>query len=405
MSEFMSVVPAPSSSVQQALQHSVSLFHAHHDPNLVFHNYQFCNSVCEKIRQIAQAEKDISSAQTDQAQLAAIFYTLGIVTNKSDAPNASLSLWKKYSDKTEVDSDTKTVVVDSLRSYFQDSDKNTVAKKLLADGINAQKYGLQDSSLLALYKMESISRSDKDISNLEWNKAQFNTLKNVLFHFPYSQLAFRPAVNQKLLDYAQKIKRNERNGPKAWEHEKLRNFQNLEKRLPNDATQTFFRANFRNHINLSAIADQKANIMISVNAIMISVIISVLSYRNITETSPMIIMPAVIFVTTGLTSLICAVLSARPKVTRINTKGMPMEEMQKNIVFFGSFVNLNLDQYEEAVDAMFRDSELIYGNMVRDLYFLGKVLDQKYKYLAMSYDVFMVGFVVTVITFMITYLT
>jgi len=54
---------------------------------------------------------------------------------------------------------------------------------------------------------------------------------------------------------------------------------------------------------------------------------------------------------------------------------------------------------------MFRDSELIYGNMVRDLYFLGKVLDQKYKYLAMSYDVFMVGFVVTVITFMITYLT
>ena len=74
-------------------------------------------------------------------------------------------------------------------------------------------------------------------------------------------------------------------------------------------------------------------------------------------------------------------------------------------MFFGNFVSLDLEQYEEAMDDMFRDGELIYGNMVRDLYFLGKVLDQKYKYLAMSYDVFMVGFIVTVISFMFTYLT
>ena len=138
---------------------------------------------------------------------------------------------------------------------------------------------------------------------------------------------------------------------------------------------------------------------------MISVIITVLSYRNITETNPMIVMPAVIFVTTGLTSLICAVLSARPKVTRINKDKKAKEEAKKNIVFFGNFVSLDLEEYEEAMDDMFRDGELIYGNMVRDLYFLGKVLDQKYKYLAMSYDVFMVGFIVTVISFMFTYLT
>ena len=158
---------------------------------------------------------------------------------------------------------------------------------------------------------------------------------------PYTELQYKPILNQQLLDYTQKIKRNKRNGPKAWEHEKLRNFQNLERRLPNDATQTFFRANFRNHINLSAIADQKANIMISVNAIMISVLISILSYRNITETNPMIIVPVVIFLMTGLTSLICAVLSARPKVTRINKSNMPLEEVQKNIVFFGNFVHLD----------------------------------------------------------------
>ncbi len=405
MSEINLVVPSPSPLVEQALEHSVAFLKKHHNPNLVFHNFQYCNSICTQIRTIAQSEKQIPQKATDEAQLAAIFHTLGTVVNRKNPLNDSISNWKTFASKKDIASDTQQSVVSSLESYFNKSAKDTDAKKLLNDGIHAQKYGQQDESLLALYKMESVSLADTEISNLEWNTEQYNALQSVNFHYPYSQLTFQPAVNQKLLDYAQKIKRNKRNGPKAWELEKLRKFQNLERRLPGDATQTFFRSNFRVHINLSAIADQKANIMISVNAIMISVIISVLSYRNITETSPMIIMPAVIFIATGLTSLICAVLSARPKVTRVNTKGMSKEEMQKNVVFFGNFVNLELDDYEDAMDAMFRDSELIYGNMVRDLYFLGKVLDQKYKYLSMSYDVFMVGFVITVITFMITYIS
>ena len=68
--------------------------------------------------------------------------------------------------------------------------------------------------------------------------------------------------------------------------------------------------------------------------------------------------------------------------------------MEKNIIFFGNFVNLELEEYEEAMDAVLREGELMYGNMVRDLYFLGKVLDKKYRYLTNSYNIFMVGFVV-----------
>jgi hypothetical protein len=62
---------------------------------------------------------------------------------------------------------------------------------------------------------------------------------------------------------------------------------------------------------------------------------------------------------------------------------------------------MDLEKYEEAMDAMFRDSELLYGNMARDLYYLGKVLDKKYRYLSISYNIFMIGFIATVITFLI----
>ena len=74
--------------------------------------------------------------------------------------------------------------------------------------------------------------------------------------------------------------------------------------------------------------------------------------------------------------------------------------MQIDIVFFGNFVNLELEEYEEAMDAVLREGELMYGNMVRDLYFLGKVLDKKYRYLTNSYNIFMVGFVATVLIFL-----
>ncbi|MCB0599068.1 MAG: HD family phosphohydrolase, partial [Phaeodactylibacter sp.] len=103
----------------------------------------------------------------------------------------------------------------------------------------------------------------------------------------------------------------------------------------------------------------------------------------------------------GMASLIFAVLSARPKVTTLNREGAPMEEIRRNVVFFGNFVHLRPDQFEQAMEEVFNDSELLYGNMVRDLYYLGKVLDKKYRYLSISYNIFMVGFIATVGTFLI----
>ncbi|HNB03356.1 MAG TPA: hypothetical protein PLV88_03610, partial [Methanoregulaceae archaeon] len=79
--------------------------------------------------------------------------------------------------------------------------------------------------------------------------------------------------------------------------------------------QTFFRANYANHIRLSAIADNKAHIMISVNSILMSVAISMLTYQSLTSKNPLFILPIVMFLMTSLTSLIFAVLSSRPRVT------------------------------------------------------------------------------------------
>ncbi len=124
-----------------------------------------------------------------------------------------------------------------------------------------------------------------------------------------------------------------------------------------------------------------------------------------TETNPAVLMPVVIFIVKGLSSLIFAVLAARPKVTSVINDSTPIEVAKRNLMFFGNFVALKQERYESLLDEMFQDSDLLYGNMARDLYQLGKVLDRKYKFLSISYNIFMVGFVATVVLFLVVLLS
>ncbi|MFT7606555.1 MAG: hypothetical protein ACI8VT_004158, partial [Saprospiraceae bacterium] len=279
---------------------------------------------------------------------------------------------------------------------------SAIEEQLLLDAINGYQYTTEYFELHPLLRLEWELLQNRQISILDWNQIQLQYLLKIKFFTPFGKLYFEPLLANNILLLKNKVQKNRQGGETALEEDgSLRKFQGLERKLPSDATQTFFRTNYRNHINLSNIADNKANIMISVNAILISVLISMLTYKNITETNPVILLPIVIFLFTGLVSLIFAVLSIRPKVTSLNPPGTKPDIAKQNIVFFGNFIHLSLEEYEEAVDAMFRDGELLYGNMVRDLYFLGKVLDKKYRYLTLAYNTFMIGFIATVVTFLV----
>jgi len=52
--------------------------------------------------------------------------------------------------------------------------------------------------------------------------------------------------------------------------------QKAAKKGPGRGVETMYRSAYRNHINLSSIADNKANMMISINTIIMSLIIAVI---------------------------------------------------------------------------------------------------------------------------------
>jgi len=166
---------------------------------------------------------------------------------------------------------------------------------------------------------------------------------------------------------------------------------------PERGVETMFRLTSQNHVELSAMADNKANIMITVNSIIVSILVSILIRKF--EEFPNLVVPTIILTTVCLVTIVFAVLATRPNVSSGTFTREDILAKRTNLLFFGNFHNVSLEDYEAGVREMMNDSEFLYGSMTRDIYYQGKVLGRKYKLLRISYTVFMFGFVLAVLSF------
>ncbi len=390
-----------SPNVKLARRYVLNLFEQRQDARLVLHNYAFTTGLVELVREITEGEA-LNPEETEVALLTAWFLPTGYLTAYEEYWKHSLAEAKHFFQHSDFPTYRQRRVLDSIQRIGAGEAPQTQVERILQDACQINTYLIYADERKALLRLEEEFFLNRSPGQAEWSQRYLQRLAGVQWHTNYARNRYAARLDRRIQDERQKLEHfqnHSSNGmPNDAEAEEER-FDRLEKKLPTRATQTFFRTNYRNHINLSSIADNKANIMISVNSILISVLITFMSYKNISQTNPHILLPVIIFLVTGLTSLTFAVLSARPKVTSLNRQPIAPEQARRNIVFFGNFVQLELEEYEEAMDAMFRDSKLLYGNMTRDLYYLGKVLDKKYRFLTISYNTFMLGFAATVLSF------
>jgi hypothetical protein len=152
-------------------------------------------------------------------------------------------------------------------------------------------------------------------------------------------------------------------------------------------------------MELSGMADSKANIMISVNAIIISVILTLLLRRL--EDMPHLLIPTLTLLVVNITTIIFAVLATRPNLTKGFFTREDIHQKKVNLLFFGNFHKVGLEDFDWGMKEMMKDRDYLYSSMIRDIYFLGKVLGRKYHLLRISYSVFMFGLIIAVLAFAI----
>jgi hypothetical protein len=165
--------------------------------------------------------------------------------------------------------------------------------------------------------------------------------------------------------------------------------------------ETMFRTSYRVHQDLVGLADAKANIMISVNGLIISIILATVSPRI--GSIPLLMLPVSVLLIGCLVALVYAVLAARPRVSNTPLTLDDITRNDANILFFGNFVNLSEDDFVEGMRNLMMTPDHLYVNMVRDLYGLGQVLKKKFQLLRISYTVFMFALVAGVLLFLVVF--
>ena len=162
--------------------------------------------------------------------------------------------------------------------------------------------------------------------------------------------------------------------------------------------ETVFRTTSRNHLRLSAMADAKANTLISISALLISIIISFLA--DSLDVQPFLTIPTSLLLLICVLTIVFATLSTRPKVTKLGLTKEDIKQRRGNLLFFGNFYQMPLEDYEWGMNELMTDREYLYSNLTKDIYFLGLVLAKKYKFLSIAYNVFMYGIIVSVASFL-----
>jgi hypothetical protein len=255
---------------------------------------------------------------------------------------------------------------------------------------------------LAQAEKQVKATTGKKMDYYEWLNSQKEQFKKHTFFTKYAHQTFAEGKekNRKLLKSRQQslVKDNTELEAMWDENRKLK--KDLEKEKEQKASkgiETMFRTTMASHLQLSMMADNKANLMISINAIIASIMISSF-VRNFAEV-PHLIIPTVMLTMVCIGTIVFAILSTRP-----NIKSPSVPKENPDILFFGDFVHLSPDLYQQGMRNIMRNHEQLYNSMISNLYLQGKVLAKKYRLLKVSYNIFMVGFALVLLTYAIAYI-
>ncbi len=175
----------------------------------------------------------------------------------------------------------------------------------------------------------------------------------------------------------------------------------VKKKRTDRTVEVVFRNAYREQLELTALADSKANIMIHINGLMLSIMLA--SAGFITTARPWLLLPSGILTLASMLSLVLAVLAARPKLRKPTM--MTVDDVysgRANILFFGNFGRLTEDEFVHGMREMFEDTDRMHLNMTRHIHGMGHVLLKKFRLLRVSYTLFLIGLLLSSILFLVT---
>jgi predicted metal-dependent HD superfamily phosphohydrolase len=365
------------------------------DHSFVFHNYDHAGEVAEVAAELANAA-ELSESKQQALVLAAWFHDTGYTVSRTDHYAASARLAGEFLEQEKADSKLRERVPKLIESLDAQQPEGELSALLHDANISylGRKRFERRSSLL---RLEEEHQRGKAFTLIEWQERMLERLVQTRYFSQEAHAEFSKRLNKNLAS----LKRDLRKGQRAA----------IRKKTGKDfgrGVDTVYRVTLRNHINLSSIADGKANMIISINTLVLSILITVasagFSVTNIgTSGNLKFLIPIVVLMLTSLLAIIFAVLSAIPKVSGQEFSIEDVRQHKVSLLYFGNFLKLDKDEFVGYLRDLKSDQEILYDDLSRDLYNLGAVLRKKYRLLSIAYRLFVGGLALSVVTFLFTF--
>jgi predicted metal-dependent HD superfamily phosphohydrolase len=363
-----------------------------------FHTIEHAKCVVDNAVFIGE-NSGLTKDELNIAKLCAWFHDTGYIIKSVGHEEESAKIAGEFLTSKDVDEEIISQVKNSIVATCVPQQPTNLISKVLCDA--DLMHLSEDNYFERIEKMreEWINISKKKISKRKFHSKSLKFFQTHEYHTDFAKKELQPkkAKNLQLLQKEIYMLEKEK-------EEKLFNTKSkkVKSKGYSRGVESMFRNTGRMQINLSSIADNKSNILISVNAIIISISMTVMVTRF--DKMPEYIIPTLIFLLFCLVTIVFAILSTRPNISSVNFNNEDIKQNKVNLLFFGNFYKMELNDYEEAINGLMNNEDNLYSTMIKDQYFLGKVLAKKYKLLRIAYNVFMIGIIVSVLAFVVAFI-
>lgn len=369
-------------------------------PENAYHNMMHTTEVAKMIEEIAAAS-NVSADEKEMLLIAAWFHDVGYVERCEGHEEISVDYAKKFLSENDYDSSKINVVLDLIRATKVPHSPKNLLEEIICDA-DLHHLGIIDFEEKGNSYREELAKKMNIVYNDEqWLKKNLNFFRMHKYFTPYAKSRFETQKNINMAKIEKKLKKLKKKNEADVEDKSNKDKKKLDKGAGR-SIETMFRNTMRTHVSFSAMADTKANIMISVNTLILTILVTIMLRKL--DTNPHLIIPTAMLTLTSLVTLVYAILVTRPKVTSGTFTADDIKNKKVNLLFFGNFYNMSLKDFSWGMKEVISDQNYLYDSMITDFYYLGQVLGTKYKKLRICYTLFMYGVIISVIAFAVAFI-
>jgi predicted metal-dependent HD superfamily phosphohydrolase len=392
-----------STLVINAEKYALNLLSSGLDTKYVYHNLAHTQRVVKKVKELI-VNMGVNEIDGQNIEIAAWFHDTGFTKSADNHEKESVQIVTDFLKGQNVEEKRIKAISNIILATVMGYKPKNILEEIIIDADCAHLASKNFFDYTSLLRKEWELTGLKTVTYQDWIKENINffTVRH-RFETDYALKNWTKRKEKNLSKLMKDLKSIQDENKKFAQKQESLAIKKEKSEVPERGIETMFRVALKNHMTLSNIADTKANILLSVNAIIISLALSNLLPKLDKPSNEYLIIPTVVFVVFTVASIILSILATRPNVTEGKFNKEDVANKKVNLLFFGNFHQMKLNDFEWAISEMMEDKGYLYNSLTKDLYFLGLVLNKKYKILRLTYTVFMIGIIVSVLAFAISF--